>query len=120
MRPTWKETDFNINEMFLKGVEIAKIILQREIIYAQDTILADETILLIYKNTKDKRVIILDKNYVKKKILEKLPETLYIIYPREVDNSWGLKLFEKILEISKIRKIYRKRGLDYGMKNCKK
>ena len=95
MRPTWKETDFNINEMFLKGVEIAKIILQREIIYAQDTILADETILLIYKNTKDKRVIILDKNYVKKKILEKLPETLYIIYPREVDNSWGVEAVRK-------------------------
>ena len=44
----------------------------------KDTILADETILLIYKNTKDKRVIILDKNYVKQTILEKLPETLLL------------------------------------------
>ena len=69
----------------MKGVEIAKIILQREIIYAQDTILADETILLIYKNTKDKRVIILDKNYVKKKILEKTSRNTLFIYPREVD-----------------------------------
>ncbi|OGI86269.1 hypothetical protein A3A01_02100 [Candidatus Nomurabacteria bacterium RIFCSPLOWO2_01_FULL_39_17] len=95
MRPTWRETDSNIDQMFLKSVLVAKEILLREITYAGDAIIADEKILSIYQNTKDKRIIILDKNYAKKEILNKLPETFYIIFPREVDNSWGVGAIRK-------------------------
>lgn len=95
MRPTWRETDANIDEMFLKSVEIAKIILEREMIYAQDAIEADESILSIYKNTADKRIIVLDKNYAKKEILEKLDETFFVVYPRELGNSWGVEAIRK-------------------------
>lgn len=95
MRPTWRENDTKIDEMFLKSVEIAKIILAREIVYAQDAIIADEAILSIYKNTEDKRIIVLDKNYAKKEILEKLDETFFVVYPREVNNSWGVEAIRK-------------------------
>lgn len=95
MRPTWKETDINIDQMFLKSVSIAKEILTREIIYAKDSVLADESILSIYQNTGDKRIIILDKNYAKKEILEKLPETLYVVYPRETSNTWGVEAIRR-------------------------
>ena len=95
MRPTWRETDSNIDQMFLKSVLIAKEILLREMIYATDAIIADEAIIKIYENTKDKRIIVLDKNYAKARVSEKLSETLYVVYPREADNSWGVEAVRK-------------------------
>ncbi len=95
MRPTWRETDLNIDKMFLKSVLIAKELLLREVAYAEDTLIADEKILSIYKKTKDKRIIVLDKNYAKKEVLNKLHKALFIVYPREVDNSWGVEAIRK-------------------------
>ncbi|MFZ3011834.1 MAG: MYG1 family protein [Minisyncoccia bacterium] len=95
LRPTWRETDLDVDRMFLKSVQIAKEILSREIIYAQDSVLADETILSIYENTENKKIIVLDKNYDKKEVLEKLTETIYIVYPRSTDNSWGVEAIRK-------------------------
>lgn len=104
MRPTWRETGLGIDEMFFKSVLIAKEILLREITYAQDSVLADKVILSIYENTKDKRIIVLDKNYEKKEIFEKLSETLYVIYPRETDDSWGVEAVRKDFRSFKNRK----------------
>lgn len=95
MRPTWRETDLDVDQMFLKSVAIAKDILSREIIHAKDSVSADETILSIYENTEDKRIIVLDKNYDRKEVLEKLAETIYIVYPRSTDNSWGVEAMRK-------------------------
>jgi uncharacterized UPF0160 family protein len=95
MRPTWRETDLDVDQMFLKSVAIAKDILSREIIHAKDSVSADETILSIYENTEDKRIIVLDKNYDRKEVLEKLTETIYIVYPRSTDNSWGVEAMRK-------------------------
>src|SRR3990167_1150220 len=95
MRPTWRETDSKIDEMFLKSVSIAKEILIREIIYAEDTILSNQSIISIYNNTQDKRIIVFDKNYSSSEILSTLPEVIFVIYPREIDNCWGVKAVRK-------------------------
>src|SRR3989344_3284871 len=95
MRPTWKETDLRVDEMFLKCVEVAKEILQREIAHAEDAVLANQSIVLIYQNTEDKRVIVFDKNYDSADILNKLPEALFVVYPREADGFWGVKAIRK-------------------------
>jgi len=91
MRPTWKETDLNIDKMFLESVEIAKKILSREIIHAKDTILSNQSVVSVYNNTKDKRFIILDKNYPSSEILDELLEVFFVIYPRDTNNYWGVK-----------------------------
>ncbi len=91
MVPTWREENLTNDEMFLKSVEIAKEILLREIIYAQDSVLAEEKLIEIYKNTNDKRIIILDTNYPYEYILNNFSEPLFVIYPRKTDNSWGVK-----------------------------
>jgi len=91
MRPTWRETETDIDLMFLKSVALAKEILLREIVYAQDIKFANEAILLIYEKTKDKRIIIFDKNYPSSDVLNKLPETLFVVYPRDINNHWGVK-----------------------------
>src|SRR3989338_4371737 len=71
MEPTWRENDLNKDEIFLKCVEIARTILSREIIQAQDTVLAEKSLFSIYKNSEDKRIIVLDQNYPFEYILHK-------------------------------------------------
>ncbi len=91
MRPTWKEENINNNEMFLKSVSFAKEILLREIICAKDAFLAEQTLTSIYKNTGNKKIIILDKDYPCADILKNFSEPLYVIYPRSTDGFWGTK-----------------------------
>ncbi len=91
MKPTWKEENLNINDMFLKCVEIAKEILKREIIQAEDICLAEKSVISIYENTKDRRIIVLDKNYPSEIILNNFPEPLFVVYPRSSDGFWGVK-----------------------------
>jgi uncharacterized UPF0160 family protein len=91
MRPTWMEKDITNDEMFLKCVEIAKVILTREIIQARDSVLAEESVILIYQNTQDKRIIVLDKSYPYEEILDNFSEPLFVVYPRTSDDFWGVK-----------------------------
>jgi uncharacterized UPF0160 family protein len=98
MRPTWREENITNDEMFFKCLEIAKKILIREIINANDIVLAEEQVLLAYKNAQDKRIIVLDNNYPFEYFLHNFPEPLYVIYPRKTDNSWGIKAVVKELK----------------------
>ncbi len=90
MQPTWKEENLNYDEQFMKCVVIARQILEREIAQARDFVRAEESVLNIYQNAEDKRLIILDDNYPCEPILVKFPEPLFIVYPRS-DGTWGLK-----------------------------
>ncbi len=104
MRPTWRETDFNYDEIFSECVDIAKKILLREIIQARDSVLAKEKIASIYQNTENKRIIILDKNYSYENILNNFPEPLFAVYPRTSDNTWGVKAIREDPRTFKNRK----------------
>ncbi len=108
MHPTWKEdsgtsaddarhdfTKSNKDEIFLKCVDMAKMILSREIIHAQDLVSAEESLFSIYKNTEDKRIIVLDESYPFEYVLHNFPEPLFVICPRKTDNSWGVKAVRK-------------------------
>jgi uncharacterized UPF0160 family protein len=90
MSPTWREEDVNIDDVFLKCVSFAKEILSREIIQAEDKYLAIESANVIYKNSEDKKILILDKNYPEQ-IFESFPETLFVIYPRRANEDWGVR-----------------------------
>lgn len=103
MRPTWIEKRISNDEMFIRSVEIAKTILSREIIQIRDLILAEEKILPIYKETKDKRIIVLDDDYPHEYILNNLPEPLFVIYPK-TNNLWGVKVVQDDPKTFKSRK----------------
>ena len=94
MRPTWKEKEKSDDEMFLKCVAIAKEVLKREIIQTQDFLLAQEAVVSIYKNTQDKRVIVLDWHYPSEYVLNNFPEPLFEVYPR-TDNLWAVRAIRK-------------------------
>ncbi len=100
MKPTWREENVSIDEMFLKCVDIAKQILSREIIQASDGVLAEEKVFSIYDGTEDKRIIILDNKYPFEHTLHNFPEPLFVVYPRgagdnaeegEESETWGVK-----------------------------
>lgn len=95
MRPTWRETNVTNDQRFLECVKIAKMVLSREIIQAKDSMIAEEKVILSYKNSVDKRLIILDEDYPYQDILDDLLELLFVIYPRTNDNLWGIKAVRK-------------------------
>ena len=104
MEPTWREEDLNINDMFLKSVNMAKEILSREVVHAKDWLEAEGLVKEAYKNSKDKRIIVLEKNYPSQYILNQFPEPLFTIYPRKTNNYWGIKAVREDLKTFKNRK----------------
>ncbi|OGI65610.1 hypothetical protein A2647_01775 [Candidatus Nomurabacteria bacterium RIFCSPHIGHO2_01_FULL_40_24b] len=91
MRPTWKEENLTKDEMFLKCVTMAKEILAREIIQVKDSILAEKTIIYIYQNSENKKIIILDNKYPFQYALHDFPEPVFVIYPRKITQDWGVE-----------------------------
>ncbi len=91
MRPTWREESLKEDEMFLKSLEIAKQILKREIVQAEDSVLAEDLVTSAYHNSLDKRIIVLEKNYPYEYTLNNFSEPLFVIYPREDNINWGIK-----------------------------
>ena len=107
MRPTWQEENVTDDEMFLKCVEIAKEVLFREIIQAKDGVLAEDLVLSIYKNTKDKRIIVLDKHYPFEYILNNFSEPLFVVCPsRNIKNKWGVRAVREDPKTFKNRKSF--------------
>ena len=105
MQPTWRELDtMTYDEVFLRAVEIAKGILLRNIIKAQDTLLAEAFVLEIYEKDKDKRILVLDKNYPYERAIHDLPEPLFVVYPRMTDSTWGVKAVKEEINTFKNRK----------------
>ncbi|MFA6274520.1 MAG: MYG1 family protein [Candidatus Paceibacterota bacterium] len=88
MHLTWREDKSKTDEMFLKCVEIAKVILKREIIQTTDALLAEIDLIKIYENTEDKRLIILDRKYPYEEILNRFKEPIYVIFQREDENKF--------------------------------
>ncbi len=104
MLPTWKESDQNLDEIFLECVALARTVLAREIVQARDMVEAEEKIIEVYQNSTDKKIIVLDKNYPFEYVLIKYPEPLFVVYPRKAGDSWGAKAVRKNPKIFENRK----------------
>ncbi|MBU1557936.1 MYG1 family protein [Patescibacteria group bacterium] len=87
--PSWPE-DQDFDGLFLRAVEMAKWILEREIIRAQDVEKARGSLEEIYNKTEDKRIIILEENYPWENILNKYPEPLFVVKTRG-EGGWSIK-----------------------------
>lgn len=86
--PSWKEkNEKNLHVAFLELVNLAKGILSREISKIKDN---EEGIRLaqdVYKNTKDKRLIILEEPYPWKYAFQEYPEPLIVVSPK-LNGQW--------------------------------
>lgn len=93
MNPAWNEDRSRIDETFLKAVDLARMVLEREIAAASATLIAEAKVMEVYKKTEDKRLLVLDKNYDCRRMIQSLPEPLYILAPREAD--WRIRAVKK-------------------------
>lgn len=77
------EKDIN-DKTFLELVELAKKIIKREIASACEYIVGEKKILDAYKNSEDKRLIVLDEQIDKvvlNDVLDRFSEVLFVIHP---------------------------------------
>ncbi len=103
MHPATKEKHVNNDEMFFKSVKIAREILLREIIHAEDTVLMEEILDQIYKNTENKKILVLTEDF-HEAILTKYPELLFVVYPKKTDGHWGVRAVRENPKTFKNRK----------------
>lgn len=102
--PTWKESDLDINELFLKAVEQAKKILEREIKITKDKIEAEDLVHDIYLKTEDKRLIIFDEISLPKSLLANYPEPLFAVYKDREGKMWRVITIQEKEGLVKCRK----------------
>ncbi len=90
--PTWKEDILKIDETFLTLVSYAKALLSRMIVYYCDELEGERYVLEAYKNSEDKRLIILENSeYPWLRVLPELPEPLYVVYKNIKNDTWSIK-----------------------------
>ncbi|MBI5005432.1 MAG: MYG1 family protein [Candidatus Lloydbacteria bacterium] len=91
----WDEArDFD--EAFMEALEVAKKILMREVSRAKSATRSAGKVKEAYEGAPDKRLIILDRYYPSRDILQKHPEPLYIIYPASAaDGDWHVRAVRK-------------------------
>lgn len=87
LSPTWRDEE-TVDDTFSKLLPLAQEILKREIKKAQyffeDTEIVKET----YKQTKDKRIIVLEHPMAWKSVISRKKEPLYLIHPNQITGEW--------------------------------
>lgn len=85
--PTWQESSRTFDDAFMQAVGFAMLLLEREIIQTKDILVAEDELATIYKQTQDKRMLVLDKYYPWENILTRYPEPLVVVVPN-TNNKW--------------------------------
>ena len=93
--PTWKEEKTSVDDAFLKAVEWAKVILEREIIKAQAFIDGEQEVEKAYQEAEDKRIIVLDNNYSWRDVIAKYPEPLFVVMNDGKQTTWAVSAIRK-------------------------
>jgi len=102
---TWQETSRDQDKAFKEAVILAKKILRREIKQEQAQVDAQDKVKKIYKETKDKRLIILDGYLPYESALSKYNEPLFVVLP-DMQNGgyWKVKTVRSDFHSFKNRK----------------
>ncbi|MBI2046263.1 MAG: MYG1 family protein [Parcubacteria group bacterium] len=92
----WDEAR-GFDEAFMEALEVAKKILLREVIRAKSSARAAGKVKEAYEGASDKRLIVLDRYYPSRSVLEKYPEPLYVVYPASSSSNgdWHVRAVEK-------------------------
>jgi uncharacterized UPF0160 family protein len=88
--PTWREENKKVDDCFEQALKIAKVILKREIERANDYLEGRKKIIEIYKNTEDKRIIVIDNDYSWARVLSSFPEPMFVIKNVPENNTWNV------------------------------
>jgi uncharacterized UPF0160 family protein len=88
MNVNWDETD-SPDKRFMAALDMAFIVLMREIKSARSLFAAEKYVIEAYELAQDKRLIVLDKDLPWDNFIEKFPEPLYVVSPKE--EGWRIK-----------------------------
>lgn len=88
--PGFDESVEDTDNRFMEAVVIAKNVLAREINKRVSLFSVKKIIDDIYKNAKDKRLIVLDKFFPISDFLSGYPEPLFVVYPG-INGNWNIK-----------------------------
>ncbi|TSC67453.1 MAG: metal-dependent protein hydrolase [Parcubacteria group bacterium Gr01-1014_73] len=80
--PDWCDERQDFDGWFFQAVNFAAGILKREVEFVQAILESRQALEQAYKNSVDKRIIVLDKEYQWENLLNKYPEPLFVILPR--------------------------------------
>ena len=86
--PAWPGKS-NFDELFLIAVKFSKRLLEREIQKTKNFEKVEKELVDIYEQTKDKRIIVLERDYPWENILNRFSEPLYVVKKRT--NQWTVK-----------------------------
>ena len=117
--PTWKEDKVDVSKIFKKQVKKIIPLLKREIKIAKDDIEGELVIKDAYLNSKNKKIILIDKSlprYLIQDILPKYSEPIYFVYPSSYDGTWKVEAVRKDIDTMESRKLFPEswRGLMKG------
>lgn len=102
-KATWREDESVLYDRFIYLLSVAKEILKREIIFADDLEDGKSAIRQNYLNMEDKRLLILDSKYPFEGMGKEFPDLLLVVYPDESDGKWCLECQRDIFETYKSR-----------------
>ncbi|MEK7081624.1 MAG: MYG1 family protein [Patescibacteria group bacterium] len=80
--PDWRDQRQDFDGWFFQAVAFAAGVLKREVEFARAILESRQALEQAYKNSADKRIIVLDKEYQWENYLNKYPEPLFVIVPR--------------------------------------
>ncbi len=92
-RPTWKESEDEMDECFRKAVVFAKALLVREVKRAKDKLEALLIVEKAYATALDKRVIVFDRKYPWDEVIKKYPDPLFVVHP--ILDNWRVYTVRK-------------------------
>jgi len=97
--PTWQEDDvpgaFDYDEMFNQVTDMARTILEREIVKARALVEGMPKVEEIYKQTEDKRIIVMENNYPYGRVLDTYVEPLFVVRSNVQDDTWSVRALRK-------------------------
>ena len=115
--PTDEEGYEKSQELFLEFVEIAKKILKRELICAENKIKGFKMVEEAYEKAQDKRIIILEEGGSWREILVSHPEPLYVIFPTVDNDGFMIQAVHSGMSGYEVRKPFPENWCGKGIEN---
>lgn len=84
--PTWKEKEVSYGKRFMEAVSFARRIIEGEVALARAAAEGRKLVRKAYRDSRDKRLVILDGDYPWEETLARFPAPLFVVHPQE--NEW--------------------------------
>lgn len=104
LTPTWRDEE-TVDDTFIRLLPLAQEILIREIKKAQYFFEDTEIVKESYKNTEDKRIIVLEHPMAWKSVISRKKEPLFLIHPNQITGEWILACVRKTPRSHENRKL---------------